>query len=123
MSKSGRLHTIIYWNASLVLAGGIYGILTDEPYWRANGHGPNLYDYLFWVGLALNGPSGFAADYISWGLVYLSDSGAEWRYFLQYGLWLIFLALQWRCYDAVVTWCVGHPWRETALYMVAAFIM
>jgi hypothetical protein len=123
MGKSGWLGKIIYWNAVLVLAGGMYGILTDEPYWRANGHGPNLYDYLFWIGLALNGPSGFAADYISWGLIYPSDSGVDWRFLLQYGLWLLFLALQWRFYDAAVTRCVGHPWRETALYAVAVCIM
>ena len=57
---------IVSWNALLVLSIGIYGILTDEPYWRAVGHDPGLYDYFFWLGLVLNGPSGFAADYAAW---------------------------------------------------------
>src|SRR3981081_2028171 len=56
---------IIRWNLALIFVVGLYGLATDEPYWRDNGHGPWLYDYLFWLGLVLNEPSAFAADYLS----------------------------------------------------------
>jgi len=41
------IRKIIWLNALLVLGIGIYGILTDEPYWRSVGHFPELYDFLF----------------------------------------------------------------------------
>jgi hypothetical protein len=101
------VHKIAQLNALLVLGIGAYGFLTDEPYWRSNGHGPWLYDYLFWCALALNGPSGFAADCASWLITY-SSSNAEWRFVVQYGLWLLFLWPQWKGYDAVAAWCIGR---------------
>ena len=115
------VHKIAQLNALLVLGIGAYAFLTDEPYWRSNGHGPWLYDYLFWCALALNGPSGFAADCASWLITY-SSSNAEWRFVVQYGLWLLFLWPQWKGYDAVAAWCIGHRGRETSLYLATAGI-
>jgi hypothetical protein len=74
---------IIRWNLALIVVVGLYGMVTDEPYWRDNGHGPWLYDYLFWFGLVLNGPSGFAADYLS----RLSSIGTKFRFVIPYVLW------------------------------------
>lgn len=113
---------IVRLNALLILAIGLYGLATDEPYWRANGHGPYLYDYLFWCALALNGPSGFAADYLAW-LITSSGSNFQLQFLLQYALWLLLLWPQWKAYAAVVTWCMGHRGREVALYIAVAVIV
>jgi len=121
VNTSMSIHKIAQLNALLVLSIGVYGLLTDEPYWRSNGHGPWLYDYLFWWGLALNGPSGFAADYASWVVTY-DGPNAEWRFVVQYGLWLLLLWPQWKGYDAVAAWCIGHRGRETSLYLATAGI-
>jgi len=45
-------------NLALIVVVGFYGTVIDEPYWRDVGHGPWLYDYLFWFALILNGPVG-----------------------------------------------------------------
>ena len=52
-----QINKIIRWNLGLIISIGVYGIITDEPYWKEVGHLPNLYDYLFWFATALNGPS------------------------------------------------------------------
>ena len=31
---------IVRWNLALIVVVGLYGMVTDEPYWRDNGHGP-----------------------------------------------------------------------------------
>ena len=87
------IRKIIWLNALLALGIGIYGILTDEPYWRSVGHFPELYDFLFWAALALNGPSGFAADYAAWFVVDRSNLDwplvvqhkDDWQFLVQYG--------------------------------------
>jgi|SRR5262245_40829351 len=88
---------------------------------ETNGHGPWLYDYLFWCALALNGPSGFAADYSAW-LMTFNSSNHNLRFVAQYALWLLLLWPQWKAYDAVVTWSFGHRQRETALYLGVAAV-
>jgi hypothetical protein len=122
MYASRPLRKIIYWNAVLVLCVGVYGVFTDEPYWRAVGHRPWLYDYVFWFGLALNGPSGFGADYLSW-LTDQRASGHELRFLVQYGLWLLLLPLQWMCYRYIAIWCNVRRWRETVLYTISVSIL
>jgi hypothetical protein len=125
------IRKIIRLNALLVLSIGIYGILTDEPYWRAVGHDPGLYDYFFWFGLVLNGPSGFAADYaarliaenlrLNWqALIQTRD---EWQFVVQYALWLLLLWPQWKGYDLLARWYVGRPGRETSLRLAAVAIV
>ena len=125
---------IIQLNALFVLGLGIYGVVTDEQYWRAVGHDPYLYDYLFWFGLALNGPSGLAADYLSWLIIgnvespihrlpFIVQKSPEWQFAAQYVLWLLLLWPQWRSYDAIATWCAGHRRREIALHVLAAAIV
>src|SRR5689334_21108432 len=109
------IQKIVRLNALLIVSIGIYGFLTDEPYWRAVGHDPGLYDYFFWLALALNGPSGFAADYaawlatdidLNWQALVLAQH--DWRFVVQYVFWLAFLWPQWKAYDIVVTWCSGQ---------------
>jgi hypothetical protein len=112
------IHRIVRFNLMLVLGIGLYGLLTDEPYWRSNGHYPGLYDYLFWFGLVLNAPSGVTADYLP-RLIMSNSSNLELRFVVQYGLWLLLLWPQWKGYDLLVTWCMGPPRRETALRVVA----
>src|SRR4030088_970232 len=86
----------IRWNLGLIIAVGLYGFFTDEPYWRDTGHGPWLYDYLFWLVLVFNGPSGFAADYLLW--------------------------LQWKGYHRLALWCRGRQARQRMLYGAALLL-
>jgi len=124
------IRRIIWLNALLVLGIGIYGVVTDEPYWRSVGHGPWLYDYLFWCALALNGPSGFAADYAAWFVVdrfnvnwqLVVQHEDDWRFMVQYGLWLFLLWPQWKGYHAVAAWCIAHRGREILLYLAVVAI-
>ena len=121
------IRKIVWLNALLISSIGVFGVLTDEPYWRAVGHGPGLYDYLFWSALALNGPSGVAADFaawfatnyfqLNWQTLFLAEH--EWRFAIQYALWLLLLLPQWKAYDTLVGCCVGHPYRQTSLRLGA----
>lgn len=113
------IRKIIRLNLWLVIAIGLYGFVTDEPYWRDNGHDPWLYDYFFWFALVLNGPSGFAADYLSW----FTSHNAEWRFLAQYALWCALLWLQWKFYHLVALWSIGHLRRAMILYAVALCVM
>lgn len=112
------IHKIIRLNLGFIIALGIYGFVTDEPYWRDVGHAPWLYDYLFWFGLFLNGPSGFAAEYLSW----LLHVHVDWRFLAQYGFWCLLLWLQWRAYHAAAVWSLGSA-RRTAILSAAALII
>jgi hypothetical protein len=109
---------IARWNLVLIVVVGLYGMVTGEPYWRDNGHGARLYDYLFWLGLGLNGPSGFASDYLS----RLSSSGTEFRFVVQYLLWCLLLWPQWKLYHAVAVWCRASRRRQMALYSLALLL-
>jgi hypothetical protein len=108
-----RLNKIVLLNVAVVFGIGLYGFLTDEPYWRDNGHGPWLYDYLLWTGLALNGPAGFVVDQ----LTALGDN-----YLVEYALWMALLWPQWKAYDVLAKWCRGKSRREMALYIAIAGI-
>jgi uncharacterized membrane protein len=33
-----QINKIIWWNLGLIVSIAVYGIITDEPYWKANGH-------------------------------------------------------------------------------------
>jgi hypothetical protein len=109
---------IIRWNLALIVVVGLYGMFTGEPHWRENGHGPWLYDYLFWLGLVLNGPSGFAADYLS----QLSSTSTEGRFVIQYVLWCLLLWPQWKLYHAAVLRCRESRPRQMALYSLALLV-
>jgi hypothetical protein len=127
MNSSTLLRRAIRWNLMLVLSIGIYGVLNDEDYWNAIGHGPHLYDYLYWCASALNGPSGFAAESLS--RLVIEDSRirpfvvqhlTQWQFALEYILWLVLIWPQWKAYDAVVFWCIGRRNRQTDLYAAIA---
>ena len=129
MNSPSSLGTIVRINLLLVLSIGLYGFFTDEPYWREVGHRPWLYDYLFWIGLGLNGPSGFAAEYLSWvvindspvhGLGFVTQHSHDWRFLVQYVLWSLLLWPQWKAYDAIARWSLAHRRYEWALYTAAA---
>jgi 4-hydroxybenzoate polyprenyltransferase len=107
-------------NFILVLAIAIYGLFADEPSWREDGHSPWLYDYLYWLAVALNGPSGFIPDYAR--RVITGTSSLEKMFVAQYGLWLLLLWPQWRIYDLVARWCIADRRREIALYVATAGI-
>jgi len=49
----------------------------------------------------MNGPSGLAADYLSW----LVARHAEIRFVLQYAFWCALLWPQWQPYLALAQWC------------------
>jgi hypothetical protein len=102
----------------LVLSVGFYGAVTNEQYFRAVGHWPWLYDYLFWIALTVNGLSGLIADYLS-RLYKPAYHPLEWQYLAQYLLWLLLLPPQWRLYRIVSTWCSGEAGRKAILYVVA----
>jgi hypothetical protein len=103
---------ITRWNLALIVLVGLYGFVADEPYWKAVGHGPWLYDYLFWFALVLNGPSGFAADYLS----ALSVDNTELRFAAQYALWGALIWPQWKLYHVLAVWCRKGSARQILLY-------
>ncbi|MGO9007597.1 MAG: hypothetical protein ACLQIQ_08680 [Beijerinckiaceae bacterium] len=111
--------TVVLLNFVFILGICLYGLLTDEPYWRAVGHGPELYNYLLWAGLVLNGPSGFIADHL---LKLIQPNSYNHDWLVEYGLWLLLLWPQWKAYDLAARWCMGDRRRETALYVVIAGI-
>lgn len=113
------VHKLTRLNLWFVSALGIYGFVTDEPYWRNVGHSPWMYDFLFWFGLFLNGPSGLAADYVSWSV----SPNAELQFVVQYILWFSFLMIQWRSYHAAAAWSLGNIRRTTMLYTASLFLM
>jgi hypothetical protein len=123
LSKSQRsfwsLRTTVLSNFVFVLGICIYGFLTDEDYWRMVGHSPNLYNYLLWAGLALNGPSGFVADHLA---TLISSKNYDPDWLIEYGLWLLLLWPQWRGYDHAAKWCLGDRRRATVLYVVIGAI-
>jgi hypothetical protein len=112
------LRRLVGLNAALVISVCMLGLLTDEPYWRSVGHGPWMYDYLFWCALALNGPSGLLADWLSFALR-LEDNV---RFAAQYGLWELFLVPQWYAYAALARWAAGTPTRSRTLYATSAVL-
>jgi hypothetical protein len=109
------LRRIIKLNALLVTLVGVYGLVTDEPYWREVGHGPWTYDYLFWIALVLNGPSGYLADWSSWKLGLYMDSG----FLAQYAFWLMLLAVQWVLYANLARWAAVTRTRRFFIYGVS----
>jgi len=110
---------IIRLNLALIVVVGLHGLVTDEPYWRAVGHGPWLYDYLFWFALVLNGPSGVAADYLSW----LGTDDAELRFAIQFALWGALLWPQWKLYHVLALWCGKGNSRQIILFSLAILLV
>jgi hypothetical protein len=121
MKTAPYLRKIVLWNGLLILGVGLYGALTEEQYWRAVGHWLYLYDYLFWLTLALNGPSGFLSERLS-QLIHPQSHPLEWGYVAQYGFWLLLLPMQWRFYFAIAAWCRRERRRTVALFMITACI-
>jgi hypothetical protein len=122
MYSSRLLLGIVIVNIVLVLAIGVYGERIDEPLSREIGHGESLYDYLWWSGLAINGPSGYAA--LSLSSILVPGAGdLELRYWAQYGLWLLLLTPQWAGYHCAAVWCYGHRRREIALRITSVSII
>jgi hypothetical protein len=111
---------IIRWNLVLIIAIGLYGFFTDEPYWRDVGHGPWLYDYFFWFALAFNGPSGFLADYLSW---HIHTTYVDYRFLIQYALWCLLLWPQWRFYDWLAHWYRKSFRRQVSVYVFASLLI
>jgi hypothetical protein len=114
-----RVAKIIRWNLGLVVAICLYGILTDEPYWRDVGHGPDLYDYFFWFALAINGPSGFLADYLS----RLTGTNDEAMFLIQFALWCVLLWPQWRLYDWFVAWSRESHRKQVTFYIFVSLLV
>jgi hypothetical protein len=109
---------LVVFSAALVIGVGMFGVLTDEPYWRAVGHGPWMYDYLFWFALALNGPSGLLADWLSFAMRVEHNL----QFAVQYCLWGLFLGPQWYAYDALARWAARTPTRSRRLYATSAIL-
>jgi hypothetical protein len=114
-----QINRIIWCNLGLIVAIGIYGLVTDEPYWRDVGHGLWLYDYLFWFALVLNGPAGVLADYISW----LTTAHTEARYLIQYALWCLLLWPQWKLYNQLVHWQGGSKIKQVIFWVFVFMIV
>jgi hypothetical protein len=114
-----RVAKIIRWNLGLVIAICLYGILTDEPYWRDVGHDPYLYDYFFWFALVFNEPSSVLAGYFSW----LTKAPSEGRYLIQYALWCLLLWPQWRLYDWLAHWQGGSKLKQVIFRVFVSLIV
>jgi len=112
---SMSVRRLIALNLALVAAVFAFGLATDEPYWRAMGHSPWTYDYLFWVAMALNGPSGFLADRISCALGF----DLNLRFLVQYIFWMILLVLQWTAYARIGSWAALERARERSVRVLA----
>ncbi len=110
------LPRLIALNLALVIAAGLFGLATDEPYWHSVGHDPWAYDYVFWFALALNGPSGFLADWLSRAL----GVGTDARFFALYGFWMVLLALQWTAYARIGDWAASERARQRGVRLLAA---
>ena len=95
-----RMSTLQRINIGLILCVGLYGLLTDEPYWRSMGHSTNVYDVLFWAALIPNGPAGFLADWLAWKIGLADDT----RHLTQYLLWSALAMLQWWAYLQLARW-------------------
>jgi hypothetical protein len=107
---------IVRYNRFAICGLAIYGLATDEPYWRQNGHGPNLFDYCFWTLLALNGPSGLIADF---GPRYLPGaSQIEWHFVMQYSLWCVLVGPQWMAYRAFKAWSTQGRWHMNGFWAI-----
>lgn len=109
------LRFVITLNCALVLAVGLFGLFSDQPYWRAVGTAPWLYDYANWLVLLCNGLSGFLSAFLTMHLI----DDFDWSYILQYILWLAFLPLQWFIYWRLADWASGTS-RRAILICVAA---
>jgi hypothetical protein len=112
-----QINKIIWWNLGLIVSIAVYGIITDEPYWKAVGHDPNLYDYFFWFATALNGPSSFAAHYLSWltGRFIHREWWADVQFIIQYVLWCLLLWPQWKLYEFVANFSLQNRQRRVVL--------
>ena len=75
------------------LALAIYGILIDEPYWRAVGHYPNTYDFLSWFLIMLSSPSSALARYFPFYIY--SDIKYDSIFIAQHMFWLCLSLFQW----------------------------
>lgn len=113
-------HRFIWLNLALIVGAGLFGLFTDEPYWRAVGHGPRAYDYLLWFALAINGPSGLLADLASF---YMHLQNDEVRFVAQYILWALLLVPQWRAYDRLKRWARVSLTRKRTFYGFAVLVL
>lgn len=112
---------IVSFSAALILAVCLYGYLTDEPYWREIGHSPDLYDFLLWAALVMNGPAGFIANRIA-EFVPSNIYNDNQHFLVEFGFWLLLLWPQWKSYDLLAQWCMGDRQRATTLYIAIASI-
>ena len=113
-----QINKIIWWNLGLIVSIAVYGIITDEPYWKAVGHDPNLYDYFFWS--ALNGPSSFAADHLSW----LTGPYDDVRIIIHYVFWCLLLWPQWKLYEFLANFSLQSRQRRLVLCLfVLLFVL
>jgi hypothetical protein len=115
-----QINKIIWWNLGLIVSIAVYGIITDEPYWKAVGHDPNLYDYFFWFATALNGPSSFAADHLSW----LTGPYDDVRIIIHYVFWCLLLWPQWKLYEFLANFSLQSRQRRIVLCLfVLLFVL
>lgn len=115
------MRRFVLLNVACVLALYLYGVLTDEPYWIEVGHGPGLYDGLLWLGLFVNGPSGFLAECLSWMASPFIDYDA--RFSLRHLLWSLLLWGQWWLYFVLARWTGKSVGRVRALNLFSVGVM
>lgn len=110
---------IVWLNVLLIASIGVFGVLVDAPYWRSVGQSAWLYDYFFFAALALNGPSGLVADFVAWLVTnkFIVNRQLpfwiyyEWRFAIQYTLWVLLLWPQWKAYDFLIGRYLGRRYR------------
>ncbi len=84
-----------------VFALGVWGLVIDEPYWRAVGHGPSEFTWATWAAIVLSGPAWLVARPAAWAVV----SQPELQFILEHVLWAGLAALSGR-------WCSDRPLRS-----------
>ena len=83
------------WAASFILVLAIWGMLIDEPYWRAVGHGPTAFTWTSWTAILLSAPASLLARPAAWITTTDIYRDVELVFALEHVLWAILIILQW----------------------------
>lgn len=69
MNKPINILKKLQWgNFIIILLLGFWGIMSDEPYFRAVGHDLNSFDVVNWFVILITGPASLIAYTLSYGL-------------------------------------------------------
>ncbi|UOY18878.1 hypothetical protein K8O67_02375 [Leptospira borgpetersenii] len=103
MNKSINILKKLQWgNFIIILLLGFWGIMSDEPYFRAVGHDLNSFDVVNWFVILITGPASLIAYTLSYGVVYIvfgrhSTESIDFAFICYYTIWSILSIFHWKC--------------------------